>query len=272
MQTKQSEEKRSTLRRNAILEALDLTNSIKVSTLSNDLHVSEVTIRKDLEYLEAEGLLVKIHGGARKCENTSSEIRLHHKQAEKKQIAEAAAALVKEGDFIFLDPPYLPVSEDFIFLSVGSTCSYVCEALKAIQNLTIVTNSVSIMNSLLLSPSITTFFLGGKVHTEMQITVGDDVLEQLDKYTADKLFLGMDGIDLKMGATTYNHVEDAIMRKMMQRAKEKILVVDDSKFGRVTFAKIANLTDFDTIVTNYNKRNEEMIEQIRALNINVICT
>ena len=135
MQTKQSEEKRSTLRRNAILEALDLTNSIKVSTLSNDLHVSEVTIRKDLEYLEAEGLLVKIHGGARKCENTSSEIRLHHKQAEKKQIAEAAAALVKEGDFIFL--------------SVGSTCSYVCEALKAIQNLTIVTNSVSIMNSLL---------------------------------------------------------------------------------------------------------------------------
>lgn len=258
MQTKQSEEKRSTLRRNAILEALDLANSIKVSTLSNDLHVSEVTIRKDLEYLEAEGLLVKIHGGARKCENTSSEIRLHHKQAEKKQIAEAAAALVKEGDFIFL--------------SVGSTCSYVCEALKAIQNLTIVTNSVSIMNSLLLSPSITTFFLGGKVHTEMQITVGDDVLEQLDKYTADKLFLGMDGIDLKMGATTYNHVEDAIMRKMMQRAKEKILVVDDSKFGRVTFAKIANLTDFDTIVTNYNKSNEEMIEQIRALNINVICT
>jgi DeoR/GlpR family transcriptional regulator of sugar metabolism len=258
LQTKQSEEKRSTLRRNAILEALDLANSIKVSTLSNDLHVSEVTIRKDLEYLEAEGLLVKIHGGARKCENTSSEIRLHHKQAEKKQIAEAAAALVKEGDFIFL--------------SVGSTCSYVCEALKSIQNLTIVTNSVSIMNSLLLSPSITTFFLGGKVHTEMQITVGDDVLEQLDKYTADKLFLGMDGIDLKMGATTYNHVEDAIMRKMMQRAKEKILVVDDSKFGRVTFAKIANLTDFDTIVTNYNKRNEEMIEQIRALNINVICT
>ena len=107
MQTKQSEEKRSTLRRNAILEALDLTNSIKVSTLSNDLHVSEVTIRKDLEYLEAEGLLVKIHGGARKCENTSSEIRLHHKQAEKKQIAEAAAALVKEGDFIFVNEKLL---------------------------------------------------------------------------------------------------------------------------------------------------------------------
>ena len=118
MQTKQSEEKRSTLRRNAILEALDLTNSIKVSTLSNDLHVSEVTIRKDLEYLEAEGLLVKIHGGARKCENTSSEIRLHHKQAEKKQIAEAAAALVKEGDFIFVNEKLL--SEKNTLLSFGS--------------------------------------------------------------------------------------------------------------------------------------------------------
>lgn len=258
MQTKQPEGKRLTLRRNAILEALNRSDFVKVSELSNSLKTSEVTIRKDLEYLESEGLLIKIHGGAKKCENTSSEVRLHHKQNEKKMIAKAAASLAKEGDFIFIN--------------VGSTCYYVCEALKSINNLTIVTNSVSILNSLITAPSVTTFFLGGKVHTDMQITVGDDVLEQLDKYTADKLFLGMDGIDLKMGATTYNHVEDAIMRKMMQRAKEKILVVDDSKFGRVTFAKIANLTDFDTIVTNYTEQNAEIIEQIRALDIKVICT
>jgi DeoR/GlpR family transcriptional regulator of sugar metabolism len=57
----------------------------------------------------------------------------------------------------------------------------------------------------------------------MQITIGDDVNEQLTKYVADKLFLGMDGIDINIGATTYNHVKDSIMRQMMTRAKEKIL-------------------------------------------------
>ena len=96
MQTKQSEGKRLTLRRNAILEALNRTDFIKVSELSSSLKTSEVTIRKDLEYLESEGLLIKIHGGAKKCENTISEVRIHHKQNEKKLIAIAASSLARE--------------------------------------------------------------------------------------------------------------------------------------------------------------------------------
>jgi DeoR/GlpR family transcriptional regulator of sugar metabolism len=99
----------------------------------------------------------------------------------------------------------------------------VCEELKKKKRLTIVTNAVQILNSLASCSWITTIFLGGRLNTDMQITIGDDVNEQLTKYIADKLFLGMDGIDINIGATTYNHVKDSIMRQMMTRAKEKIL-------------------------------------------------
>lgn len=250
-------EKKHNFRKTEILNALNKSGFVKVNELSESLHTSTVTIRKDLEKLESEGLIIRTHGGAKKLETIAPENSYSNKQNEKIKIAAAAANLVQDGDFIFIN--------------VGTTCFYVCEALKGKKDLTVITNSVHILNSLLSTPSITTFFLGGKVHTEMQITTGDDVIEQLSKYVADKLFLGMDGVDLAMGATTYNHVEDSIMRQMMQQAKEKILVVDDSKIGRVTFAKIADLTAFDTIITNYTEKNAETLEKIRSLGIRVIC-
>ena len=245
------------LRRDTILKTLEQNEFVNVTDLGNKLNTSAVTIRKDLEYLESQGLLIRTHGGAKKCTNIDSNLRIQHKQTEKSQIARAASALVNKGDFLFIN--------------TGSTCFYVIEELKKKTDFTVVTNSYTILSSLVTTPSITTFFLGGQVNTDMKITVGDDVLEQLDKYTADKLFLGMDGIDIEMGATTYNHVEDAIMRKMMMRSKEKILVVDDSKFDKVTFAKIADLKDFDTIITNYSERTVDLIEQIRDMGLRVIC-
>ena len=155
-------------------------------------------------------------------------------------------------------------------LNVGTTCLYVCEALKSKRNITVVTNSISILNSLLNTPSITVIFLGGIVNSDMQITTGDDVVDQLAKYTADKLFLGMDGVDAEMGATTYNHIEDAIIRQMIQHAKEKILVVDDSKIGKVTFARVAHLSDFDAIITNQNEEKAQEMEKIAAMGVRVI--
>ncbi|MCC8180945.1 MAG: hypothetical protein LIP23_08565, partial [Planctomycetes bacterium] len=157
-----------------------------------------------------------------------------------------------------------------VVINGGTTCAYVCEELKAKKRLTVVTNALQIVNSLSSAPWITTIFLGGRLNTDMQITVGEEVNEQLKKYVADKLFLGMDGVDVAMGATTYNHVEDFIMRQMMLQAKEKILVVDDSKIGKVTFARIAALTDFDAIVTNYTEENAEQLEKIEALGVRLI--
>lgn len=245
-----------TIRRSRILEAIDKSGFAKVCDLSADLNASEVTIRKDLEFLESQGLLTRVHGGAKKKQHSFFDYYAQDKQEAKQQIAAAAAALVKDGDFIFIN--------------VGTTCMYVCEALKAKQNITVVTNSTAILNTLFNSPNITVIFLGGIVNNDMQITTGDDVVDQLAKYTADKLFLGMDGVDAEMGATTYNHIEDAIIKQMIQHAKEKILVVDDSKIGKVTFARVAHLSDFDAIITNYNESKQSEMEKIEALGVHII--
>ncbi len=254
-------DKNQIARRSTILEILNNSGSIRVLDLSKSLDVSTVTIRKDLEDLEAAGVLTRMHGGAKKVAGGEAggvdyESRRLVKQDEKRRIAGAAAALVNEGDFVVIN--------------VGTTCSYVCEELKAKKRLTVVTNALQIVNSLTSAPWITTIFLGGRLNIDMQITVGEEVNEQLKKYVADKLFMGMDGVDALMGATTYNHVEDYIMRQMMLQAKEKILVVDDSKIGKVTFARIAALTDFDAIITNYTDANAEHLEKIRALGVKLI--
>lgn len=256
-----SGDKNQVARRLAILDILNHSGSIRVLDLSNSLNVSTVTIRKDLEELEQGGYLVRMHGGAKKVAGDDAggvdyEGRMRVKRDEKKRIAVTAAGLVNEGDFVIVN--------------VGSTCSFVCEELKAKKRLTIVTNAVQILNSLAESPWITTIFLGGRLNPDMQITVGEEVNEQLRKYVADKLFLGMDGVDVNMGATTYNHVEDFIMRQMMAQAKEKYLVVDDTKIGKVTFARIAALTEFNAIITNFTEENAGTLERIRSLGVNLI--
>lgn len=248
------------MRRAAILEYLESDGAIKVTDLGDALKTSLVTIRKDLDELEREGLLRRVHGGAIKNYtsqyNASFADRRNLKKPEKKRIAAATADLVSEGDSVII--------------SAGSTCSYVCEALKTKENLIVITNSLSHFNDLAFCHNITTFFLGGRFDSDMQITVGDDVNDQLTKYTADKLIMGIDGIDIHGGATSYNHVEDFIMRQMILQAKRRILIADDSKIGKVTFAHIADITAFDTIVTNCTKENEKVLREIERLGIRVI--
>ena len=255
-----SGDKNQTVRRNAIMDLLEKDSRLPVTDLSDALNVSVVTVRKDLSELENEGLLKRIHGGAvinRKSQYSENFAERKSRKAEEKRlIAKAAAELVRDGESLIIN--------------VGSTCAYICEELKNKNNLIVITNALHIVNELACCEHITTFFLGGRFDTDMQITVGDDVSDQLSKYKADKLIMGMDGVDIQAGLTSYNHVEDAIMRQMIAQAKEKILVVDDSKIGKVTFAHIAALNDFDILVTNYNESKAEELEKIRRSGLQVI--
>lgn len=246
----------SAIRHKQILEILDKSGAVKVQDLSRLLNTSEVTIRKDLEYLEAQELLTRIHGGAKKKFTAFFDRYNQAMHAEKVRIAKCAADLVEEGDFVAIN--------------VGSTCFQICEALKLHKNITVLTNSVSHLKTLIGTPGIRVLFLGGFIDNDMQITVGNDLIEQMSKYTADKLFLGMDGIDIENGATTYNYVEESIIRCMLGHAKQKILVADDSKIGKTTFARVAQLEEFDTIITTYNETKMPIIEQIQKRGIKVL--
>jgi DeoR/GlpR family transcriptional regulator of sugar metabolism len=253
-------DKKQTGRRKFILDLLDRDKSARVADLSDKLGVSVVTIRKDLEAMESEGLLSRNHGGAVKnalsLGGADYEGRKRIKSDEKKKIAAAAAALVRDGDYVIMN--------------AGSTTAFVCEELKKGHHVTIITNALHLLNDLASSANVTTFFLGGRLDSEMKVTVGDDVCEQLMKYTADKLIMGVDGIDIKSGVTTYNHVEDYIYKQMLAQAKERILVADDSKIGKVTFARFASLSDFHAIVTNYTEKNAGILQKMESMGIKVI--
>lgn len=247
-------------RKNEILELLEKNRTLRVSDLSRLLNTSVVTIRKDLDELEQTGALTRTHGGAVKnpaLHNEYPSCAQREKNREAKMaIASAVADLIHDGESLFIN--------------VGSTCSYVCEELRQKNNLILITNSLTLFNQISSYDNATLFFLGGRYDSSMQITVGDDVLAQLSKYTADKLIMGMDGVDPVAGATSFNHTEDLIMHQMIAQAHEKILVVDDSKIGKVAFAHIADLNKFDILVTNYNKNNIPKLNEIERLGLRVI--
>ena len=247
-------------RRTAIMDALDRDGEVRVNDLSDRLHTSVITIRKDLDELEKEGLLERVHGGAIKNfriqKNMAYTERLNTKKAEKIKIALATAKLINDNDSVIIN--------------VGTTSLYVAQQFQYKRGLIAITNSLQIFNEIAYYKNVTSFFLGGRFHHEMEFTYGDDTLEQLNKYNADKLIIGMDGIDLEEGVTTNNHAEDSIMLRMMERSNEKILIVDDSKIGKVTFAHIAPLSAFDVIVTNYSPDHTQFYSDAERIGLHVI--
>lgn len=255
-----SGDKNQVVRRKAIMEMLRDRDEVRVLDLCEQFQVSQVTIRKDLDMLESRGLVKRVHGGAQKVAQIqprlNSEDRRHHRSKEKAEVARIAAKYINEGDSVLLN--------------VGSTSAFLCDEIKHKNNIIVITNALHIFADLVDHKNITTFFLGGRVDHDMQITLGGDVVEQLTRYKVDKLFLGMDGVDPVAGATSNNHVEDEIMGQMIQQAKQKYLIVDDFKIGRQAFAHIADLTAFDGIITNYVPRLEKQYEKIRKLGVKLI--
>lgn len=247
-------------RHQTILKLLDEQSALSVTDLSDTLGISTVTIRKDLDELGEVGALSRVHGGAIKIEKPQNvsglSARMDVKKEEKLLIAAAAAGLVGDGESVLMNS--------------GSTGAYVCEALKRKKSLIVITNALNIFSSLSTCPNITLFFLGGRYDSETETTLGDDVLEQLSRYKVDKLIMGMDGVDPIAGCTSFNHVEDSIMKQMIAQAKEKILVVDDSKLGKVAFAHVASASEFDVIVTNNNPDKAFLYEEFRRIGIHLV--
>lgn len=249
-----------TERRDLILETLRRNGRIVVTDLASRTGISAVTIRKDLAALERERLLDRVYGGAvspavSNNDHNYSE-RRNFKKAEKQAIARAVADLVHDGESIMIN--------------VGTTSEYVVEQLKGKHNLAVITNALPILERLCGCENITTFFLGGTFQSGMQITIGDSVIEQLSRYTVDKLIMGMDGVDPVNGLTSRNHVEDYVMHKMISRSREKILVVDDSKIGRSSLVHIADISTFDTLVTNRCPENDSILKQIESKGIRIV--
>jgi DeoR family transcriptional regulator, aga operon transcriptional repressor len=227
-------------RRRHILELLNRDGRVLVVDLAKQFRTSQVTIRKDLDALEARGRIHRSHGGALPARESALEDptlrekeKLHRK--EKLQIAGAAARMVREGQVVILDS--------------GTTTTAIARALRKFQNLTVITNAVNIAAELSGS-SLEVILTGGSLRKNSFSLVGPIAEETLRRLNGDILFLGVDGFDVQHGLTTPNLLEAKVNRAMMDVARIVVAVCDSSKFGRRTLSAIAPPSEVHYLITD----------------------
>lgn len=246
-------------RRNAILDKLQAEKRVVVSELSALFGVSEETIRRDLDKLENEGLAVKSYGGAVLNENANLDlpfiIRKNRNVVGKQKIAELVSEMVREGDNIFLD--------------ASSTAVAVSKAIKNKKDITVVTNSLEIAIELLDAPSCRVISTGGETSGSSLALVGQMTDKVIRSYFMDKAIISSKAIDLEAGFTDSDERHAHNKKSMLEGARVKILAIDNSKFDRFSFAKIGDLQDIDTIVTD-KKPEERWLQKFAEYHVECI--
>lgn len=235
-------------RRNQILEKLQEDKKVVVSELSQIYQVSEETIRRDLEKLEQDGYATKSYGGAVLNENVGFDmplnIRSKHRVAEKQIIAKLAASLVKEGDHIMLD--------------ASSTDLFIAKAIKNIQRLTVVTNSIEIVLELSECPNITVISTGGILKEGYLALLGPEAEKSTTSYFADKAFVSCKALNKEHGVMESLQAFSSLKKAILGSAATSYLVLDSGKFDKTAFAKMVRIDQLDGVITNQRPSDEWM--------------
>ena len=227
-------------RRNLILEKLQEEKRVVVSELSQLYNVSEETIRRDLDKLEKEGLAKKSYGGAVINEDVSIDlpfnIRKNQNVGGKQKMAELVAGMIDDGEHIFLD--------------ASSTAVFVAKALKTKERLTVITNSMEIIREIASVQGWNVLCTGGALRTSAPSFAGFQAESMVRSYHVDKAILSCGSLDLRAGFTDRHEDTALVKRAMMSAARQVILAADHGKFDRIAFARIGELGQLSTIVTD----------------------
>ena len=245
-------------RRQHILSLVQQDGRVLVGELSRKLGISQITIRKDLDYLQSKGLVQRAHGGALLPQtgtlfDPSFPEKQNRNGEQKMRIAAAAAGMVEEGQCIILDS--------------GTTTTLIAHALKRFAHLTIVTNAINIAAELT-GNDFEVILTGGTLRKNSYSLVGPLAEDILSEMHADILFLGVDGFDVETGVTTPNVLESRVNRAMVRSAKKVVVVCDSTKFGRRSFSRIVPLSSIHHVITDEGLP-PAAIESLKAQNIAV---
>jgi DeoR/GlpR family transcriptional regulator of sugar metabolism len=236
-----------------ILDLLATHNNIKVTSLAELLDVSQVTIRKDLDVLEKKGIIHRCHGYASLDSTVDVGKRIAINYLVKRKIAEAAAALVEEGETIMLES--------------GSCCALFAEELALVKrNVTIITNSAFIANYVSRIPHIKIILLGGCFQPESQVLVGPMTTKYGEILFSDKFFLGTDGFIPGYGFTGRDHLRVETAMNLAERAKKIYVLTDAVKFHR---RGVYNLIGLDKLAGVFTDENIPKEAEISLLENNV---
>lgn len=226
-------------RRKWMIEQLEDQGKVEVDSLAEELNVSAMTIRRDLDLLETEGLLIRTHGGAVLPQPISKEASFQEKETrrieQKKMIAKKAISLVKDRQTILLDS--------------GTTTLEIAKLLKNRDDITVVTNDIKIAAELF-NTKLKVFITGGELQNDVGTLFGPQTNHFLQNIHVDICFLGAHALDLKAGVTSSSFEKSQVKQLMTQCANETWLVADSSKINQKTFAKVCDLHELTGFITD----------------------
>lgn len=245
-------------RRREILEMLQSEGRVLVGALASRFRTSQITIRKDLEFLQHEGQLERTHGGALPVKtgalrDRSIQEKEQMHRREKLRIAEAAVHMIRQGQVIILDS--------------GTTTTAIARSVRNIKNLTVITNATNIAAELADS-SVEVILTGGVLRKNSFSLVGPLAEESLKKLSADLLFLAVDGFDVRYGLTTPNVLEARVNRVMAESARRVVVVCDSSKFGQRSLALIMPTGSVHETITDRRIPKKDL-KVLREANVEV---
>lgn len=211
---------------------------IKIDQLMELFGISVETARRDLNYLEKKGIIKKIYGGAtlirKEAVEPATSERMLKNLEEKKAIGKKCAEFISDGDSVLIE--------------VGTTTLQAAEALRSKKNLTIITNSIHVANALL-DTDFEIYLIGGKVRRKEGSISGALSVFELESFHFSKAIISGGGITVERGLSDYNIEEVLVRKKVVEQAKEVILVADNSKFGKDVLAHVCPVSALDLIIT-----------------------
>lgn len=245
-------------RQKKIIELLTIKKVLKLSELTEELHVSIDTLRRDLNVLTKQGKIEKIYGGVKIIESKFGESAINERMVshleEKESIAKTCSEWINDGDCIFIDS--------------GSTTYQIAKYIKNKRNLTVVTNSIPVITELMNS-DIELIVIGGKIRKNEQSVVTFDYLFNFNELNILKAFICTSGITLERGISDYNIEEALTRKKIIEQSKEIYVAADSTKFGKDVTIAIAPLEQINYIITDQNA-NKDLINQFKKITTNLI--
>ena len=245
-------------RRNQIIDMVNRQRTVKNSELMERFGISIETVRRDLEYLENQGYLRRVYGGAVVNLSLSSEpeyaSRSQARSAEKLAIAAEAARLVQD--------------QDSIYMGVGTTVQAMAQYLRNVQELTVFTNALRTAVDLSELPSCTVILSGGRVRPKELAVSGFPAEENLSRFNVDKAFIGIGGIT-EAGVTDFHMDEASIHRQLIKNARQAIVLADSEKLGTRAVVNVCSLEQVDMVITD-SGAPKHLVKELELSGVRVI--
>lgn len=243
-------------RTNQILEYLTEEKKMEVTLLAEKLGVSQVTVRKDLDELERQGIIVREHGFACLGSTDNLHARIAYHYEAKRKIARCAAELISNGDTLMIES--------------GSCCALLAETLTiSKKDLTIITNSAFIANYIRGKSSLQVVLLGGIYQQDAQVLVGPMIRQCVENFYVNHFFIGTDGYSRRTGFTNQDQMRAQAVRDMACHAEHIVILTESEKFTHHGIVPL-NLQNHPCTVITDSRISKETMEELKQDQINVI--